>query len=90
MRGQLFRYNFCSLHLFLQYEKVTTLFGEDHKKMSPDEFFGIFDQFLQSFNSCAGQNRRRQKKKEEEIKRQKIESQVCISVEDRFYFQQMR
>ncbi|XP_067938496.1 disheveled-associated activator of morphogenesis 2-like [Watersipora subatra] len=66
-----------------RYTKVTTLFGEDPKKMTPDEFFGIFDQFLQSFNESAGQNRRRQKKKEEELKRMRIESQMKAERERR-------
>lgn len=55
---------------------MTALFGEDPKKTTPDEFFGVFDQFLSSLNHSAGQNRRRQKIKEEEAKRIKIENQV--------------
>ena len=59
-----------------QYAKVVLLFGEDPKKVTPDEFFGIFDQFIQSLNEAAGHNRRRQKMKEEEEKRKKIEAHV--------------
>jgi len=67
--------------ILFQYTKVTLLFAEDPKKINPDEFFGVFDNFLQSLNEVAGQNRRRQKKKEEEAKRVKIESQVwCLPI----------
>ncbi|KAF6023699.1 DAAM [Bugula neritina] len=66
-----------------RYTKVTLLFAEDPKKINPDEFFGVFDNFLQSLNEVAGQNRRRQKKKEEEAKRVKIESQMKAERERR-------
>lgn len=59
---------------------MTSLFGEDPKKVTPGDFFGVFDQFLQSLNESAGQNRRRQKKKEEEEKRIKIENQVSLRI----------
>lgn len=60
------------------------MFGEDPKKTTPDEFFGVFDQFISSLNHSAGQNRRRQKIKEEEAKRIKIENQVRFRMKARF------
>uniref|UniRef100_A0A3Q0R771 Dishevelled associated activator of morphogenesis 1b n=1 Tax=Amphilophus citrinellus TaxID=61819 RepID=A0A3Q0R771_AMPCI len=51
-------------------------FGEDAKKMQPDEFFGIFDQFLQSFTEAQQENENIRKRKEEEERRAKIEAQL--------------
>lgn len=45
--------------------------------MQPDEFFGIFDQFLQSFAEAQQENENMRKRKEEEERRAKMEAQVC-------------
>lgn len=51
-------------------------FGEDAGKMQPDEFFGIFDQFLQSFAEAQQENENMRKRKEEEERRAKMEAQL--------------
>uniref|UniRef100_A0A8D0APB8 Dishevelled associated activator of morphogenesis 1b n=1 Tax=Sander lucioperca TaxID=283035 RepID=A0A8D0APB8_SANLU len=51
-------------------------FGEDAGKMQPDEFFGIFDQFLQSFAEAQQENENIRKRKEEEERRSKMEAQL--------------
>uniref|UniRef100_A0A8D3CCP6 Disheveled-associated activator of morphogenesis 1 n=1 Tax=Scophthalmus maximus TaxID=52904 RepID=A0A8D3CCP6_SCOMX len=51
-------------------------FGEDASKMQPDEFFGIFDQFLQSFIEAQQENENIRKRKEEEERRAKMEAQL--------------
>uniref|UniRef100_A0A672GLH7 Dishevelled associated activator of morphogenesis 1b n=1 Tax=Salarias fasciatus TaxID=181472 RepID=A0A672GLH7_SALFA len=51
-------------------------FGEDAGKMQPDEFFGIFDQFLQSFTEAQQENENMRKRKEEEERRAKMEAQL--------------
>lgn len=63
--------------LFLQFDKVCKSFGEDPKKSQPDEFFGVFDLFLQSFTDARLENERFKKQKEEEKKREKLEEKVC-------------
>ncbi len=54
-------------------------FGEDPQKIQPDEFFGMFDQFITSFNDARVENERFRKQKEDEERRAKMEAQVCIS-----------
>lgn len=44
--------------------------------MQPDEFFGIFDQFLQSFSEAQQENENMRRRKEEEERRAKMEAQV--------------
>lgn len=61
---------------FFQFEKSLELFGEEPRKVQPDEFFGIFDLFLASFADARADNERFHRQKEEEEKRQRIESQV--------------
>uniref|UniRef100_A0A8C6NKH7 Dishevelled associated activator of morphogenesis 1b n=1 Tax=Nothobranchius furzeri TaxID=105023 RepID=A0A8C6NKH7_NOTFU len=51
-------------------------FGEDASKMQPDEFFGIFDQFLQAFTEAQQENENIRKRKEEEERRAKMEAQL--------------
>ena len=52
------------------------MFGEEPKKMQPEEFFGIFDLFLTMFTEARMDNERFRRQKEEEEKRQKMEAQV--------------
>ncbi|KAM6954265.1 disheveled-associated activator of morphogenesis 1b isoform 2-T2 [Aplochiton taeniatus] len=56
--------------------KAVKHFGEDASKMQPDEFFGIFDQFLQSFTEAQQENENMQRRKEEEDRRAKMEAQL--------------
>ncbi|XP_030627707.1 disheveled-associated activator of morphogenesis 1b isoform X2 [Chanos chanos] len=51
-------------------------FGEDTGKMQPDEFFGIFDQFLQSFAEARQENENMRRRKEEEERRARMEAQL--------------
>lgn len=51
-------------------------FGEDATRMQPDEFFGIFDQFLQGFSEAKQDNENMQRRKEEEERRARMEVQV--------------
>lgn len=51
-------------------------FGEDGGKMQPDEFFGIFDQFLQAFAEARQENENMRRRKEEEERRARMEAQV--------------
>lgn len=44
--------------------------------MQPDEFFGIFDTFLQSFNEARQDLENMQRRKEEEEKRARMEAMV--------------
>lgn len=48
--------------------------------MQPDEFFGIFDQFLQSFAEARQENENIRRRKEEEERRARMEAQVCRSL----------
>ncbi|KAM9779112.1 disheveled-associated activator of morphogenesis 1b isoform 3-T3 [Syngnathus typhle] len=56
--------------------KAVKHFGEDAGKMQPDEFFGIFDQFLQSFGEAQQENDNMRRRKEEEERRAKMEAQL--------------
>lgn len=51
-------------------------FGEEAGKMQPDEFFGIFDQFLQAVSEAKQENENIRKRKEEEERRARMEAQV--------------
>ncbi|XP_066464320.1 disheveled-associated activator of morphogenesis 1 isoform X1 [Eleutherodactylus coqui] len=62
-----------SKELFLKSAKH---FGEETNKVQPDEFFGIFDQFLQAFSEAKQENENMRKKKEEEERRARIEAQL--------------
>ncbi|XP_039597852.1 disheveled-associated activator of morphogenesis 1 isoform X1 [Polypterus senegalus] len=58
------------------FQKAVKYFGEDAMKMQPDEFFGIFDQFLQSFGDAKRENENMRRKKEEEERRARMEAQL--------------
>lgn len=51
-------------------------FGEEAGKIQPDEFFGIFDQFLQAVSDAKQENENMRRKKEEEERRARMEAQV--------------
>ncbi|KAM4013891.1 disheveled-associated activator of morphogenesis 1 isoform 2-T4 [Anomaloglossus baeobatrachus] len=58
------------------YGKSARHFGEENNKIQPDEFFGMFDQFLQAFSEAKQENENMRKKKEEEERRARIEAQL--------------
>jgi hypothetical protein len=62
--------------LFSQFTKAVKHFGEEAGKIQPDEFFGIFDQFLQAVSEAKQENENMRKKKEEEERRARMEAQV--------------
>ncbi|KFP33667.1 Disheveled-associated activator of morphogenesis 2, partial [Colius striatus] len=59
-----------------KYAKALKHFGESEGKMQPDEFFGIFDTFLQSFAEAKQDLENMRKKKEEEERRARMEAMV--------------
>lgn len=59
-----------------QYLRAIKHFGEEDGKMQPDEFFGIFDQFLQAFGEARQENENMRRRKEEEERRSRMEAQV--------------
>lgn len=70
--------NFLNLFFFFffQFTKAVKHFGEEAGKIQPDEFFGIFDQFLQAVSEAKQENENMRKKKEEEERRARMEAQV--------------
>ncbi|GAA6103695.1 disheveled-associated activator of morphogenesis 1b isoform X2 [Tachysurus ichikawai] len=58
------------------FDKAVKHFGEDAGKMQPDEFFGIFDQFLQAFTEARQENENMRRRKEEEERRARMEAQL--------------
>lgn len=51
------------------YDQVIRFYGEDPKKMQPDEFFGIFKEFTTSWEKCSADS------KEVKMKQDRIEKQ---------------
>ncbi|KAK2842994.1 hypothetical protein Q7C36_011209 [Tachysurus vachellii] len=58
------------------FKKVVKVFGEDPSSMQPDDFFRIFDQFLQAFAEAKQDNENMHKRKEEEERRAQREAQL--------------
>ncbi|XP_038636205.1 disheveled-associated activator of morphogenesis 1-like isoform X2 [Scyliorhinus canicula] len=58
------------------FNKAVKHFGEETSKIQPDEFFGIFDQFLQAFAEAKQENENMRRRKEEEERRAKMEAQL--------------
>ncbi|KAL0969719.1 hypothetical protein UPYG_G00231390 [Umbra pygmaea] len=56
--------------------KAVQHFGEDATRIQPDEFFGIFDQFLQSFSDARQENENMRRRKDEEERRARMEAQL--------------
>jgi len=52
------------------------MFGEEPRRMQPEEFFGIFDLFLIAFSEARADNERFRRQRDEEEKRQKMELQL--------------
>nr|XP_060610079.1 disheveled-associated activator of morphogenesis 2 isoform X2 [Anolis sagrei ordinatus] len=59
-----------------KYTKALKHFGENEGRMQPDEFFGIFDAFLQSFTEAKQDLENMRKKKEEEERRARMEAML--------------
>ncbi|KAM4041713.1 disheveled-associated activator of morphogenesis 2 isoform 2-T2 [Anomaloglossus baeobatrachus] len=59
-----------------KFAKAMKHFGESEGKMQPDEFFGIFDTFLQSFSEAKQDLENMRKKKEEEERRARMEAML--------------
>ncbi|KAM9315658.1 disheveled-associated activator of morphogenesis 2 isoform 1-T1 [Gastrophryne carolinensis] len=59
-----------------KFSKAMKHFGESEGKMQPDEFFGIFDTFLQSFAEARQDLENMRKKKEEEERRARMEAML--------------
>ena len=52
------------------YETAVLLYGEDAKTMFPDEFFGIFSKFVQSFLQAKAENEAALQKEKDEQKKE--------------------
>ncbi|XP_062863248.1 disheveled-associated activator of morphogenesis 2 isoform X2 [Trichomycterus rosablanca] len=59
-----------------KFTKSLKHFGEEQGRMQPDEFFGIFDTFLQSFSEARQDLENMQRRKEEEEKRARMEAML--------------
>ncbi|XP_044140879.1 disheveled-associated activator of morphogenesis 2 isoform X1 [Bufo gargarizans] len=59
-----------------KFAKAMKHFGESEGKMQPDEFFGIFNLFLQSFSEAKQDLENMRKKKEEEERRARMEAML--------------
>ena len=65
------------------------LFSEDPTTTQSDEFFGIFDYFISSFEEARADNENVRKKKEEEEKIAKQHQEVKYIIEFLFYWKPM-
>ncbi|XP_070274741.1 disheveled-associated activator of morphogenesis 2 [Myotis yumanensis] len=59
-----------------KFSKALVHFGEQDSKMQPDEFFGIFDTFLQAFAEARQDLEAMRRKKEEEERRVRMEAML--------------
>ncbi|XP_043763311.1 disheveled-associated activator of morphogenesis 2 isoform X1 [Cervus elaphus] len=59
-----------------KFSKALTHFGEQDSKMQPDEFFGIFDTFLQAFAEARQDLEAMRRRKEEEERRARMEAML--------------
>ena len=59
-----------------QYNKVCGLFAEDPSRLPPEQFFGLFREFLDTFASSRKDNIAERKRKDDEEKRKKMEQEV--------------
>ncbi|XP_067311058.1 disheveled-associated activator of morphogenesis 2 isoform X4 [Pseudorasbora parva] len=59
-----------------KFSKSLKHFGEEEGRMQPDEFFGIFDIFLQSFSEARHDLENMQRRKEEEERRIRMEAML--------------
>lgn len=63
-----------------QFAKALAHFGEQDSKMQPDEFFGIFDTFLQAFLEARQDLEAMRRRKEEDERRARMESMVSLGL----------
>lgn len=59
-----------------KFSKALMHFGEHDSKMQPDEFFGIFDTFLQAFSEARQDLEAMRRRKEEEERRARMEAML--------------
>ncbi|XP_032876462.1 disheveled-associated activator of morphogenesis 2 [Amblyraja radiata] len=59
-----------------KYSKMLKYFSEEEARMQPDEFFGLFDTFLQSFSEARHDLENMRRKKEEEERRARMEAML--------------
>ncbi|XP_021565522.1 disheveled-associated activator of morphogenesis 2 [Carlito syrichta] len=59
-----------------KFAKALMHFGEHESKMQPDEFFGIFDTFLQAFSEARQDLEAMRRRKEEEERRARMEAML--------------
>uniref|UniRef100_A0A669DSE8 Dishevelled associated activator of morphosis 2 n=1 Tax=Oreochromis niloticus TaxID=8128 RepID=A0A669DSE8_ORENI len=59
-----------------KFAKSLKHFGEEEGRMQPDEFFGIFDTFLQSFTEARQDLENMQRRKDEEERRARMEAML--------------
>ncbi|MEJ1287971.1 dishevelled associated activator of morphogenesis 2 [Cricetulus griseus] len=59
-----------------KFSKALTHFGEQESKMQPDEFFGIFDTFLQAFLEARQDLEAMRRRKEDDERRARMESML--------------
>uniref|UniRef100_A0A3Q1BCM3 Dishevelled associated activator of morphogenesis 2 n=1 Tax=Amphiprion ocellaris TaxID=80972 RepID=A0A3Q1BCM3_AMPOC len=59
-----------------KFAKSLKHFGEEERRMQPDEFFGIFDTFLQSFSEARQDLENMQRRKDEEERRARMEAML--------------
>lgn len=59
-----------------RFDRAVRLFGEDGSVLQPDEFFGIFDNFLVAFAEARQDNENFRRRQEEEEKRAKQEAEM--------------
>ncbi|EPY76616.1 dishevelled associated activator of morphogenesis 2 [Camelus ferus] len=59
-----------------KFSKALMHFGEHDSKMQPDEFFGIFDTFLQAFSEARQDLEAMRKRREEEERRARMEAML--------------
>lgn len=57
------------------YERCVRFYGEDPHKMQPDEFFGIFKEFVTSWGKCSAVNKEA-RLRQDRLERQKIRKRV--------------
>lgn len=65
---------------FCRFDRAVKLFGEDGSVIQPEEFFGIFDNFVTAFAEARQDNENFKKRAEEEEKRLKQEEQVRVGI----------
>lgn len=68
-------------HMF-QFDRVCRMFCEDPVTTQSDEFFGIFDHFILSFNEAKSENDAIKRKREEEEKIAKQHQEVIKTLMD--------